>query len=72
MISQMDKICRLNWRLGVVSRTILQAVRTPKPKTRYATGGGANLILFLRRVLSNRGFDATMRYIESRAVKAPG
>ena len=57
---------------GVVATTILQAVRTPKPRTRYATGGGANLILFLRRVLPDRSFDALMRYIETRAMKSPG
>jgi len=55
---------------GVVARTILQAVRTPKPRTRYATGGGAGTILFLRRMLSDRAFDAVMRMAERRAAKA--
>lgn len=33
-------------------------------RTRYATGGGARTILFLRRILSDRGFDALMRGME--------
>jgi NAD(P)-dependent dehydrogenase (short-subunit alcohol dehydrogenase family) len=41
----------------VVARTIARAVSTQRPKTRYATGGGARTILFLRRILSDRMFD---------------
>jgi NAD(P)-dependent dehydrogenase (short-subunit alcohol dehydrogenase family) len=41
----------------VVARTIVRAVSTQRPKTRYATGGGARTILFLRRILSDRMFD---------------
>ncbi len=41
----------------VVANTILKAVLARKPKTRYATGKGAKVILFLRRVLSDRMFD---------------
>jgi NAD(P)-dependent dehydrogenase (short-subunit alcohol dehydrogenase family) len=44
----------------VVAKTILKASLARRPKTRYATGGGAKLILFLRSVLSDRMFDALM------------
>ncbi len=45
---------------SVVARTIVKAAQTRKPKTRYATGGGAKPVLFLRRVMSDRLFDAMM------------
>jgi NAD(P)-dependent dehydrogenase (short-subunit alcohol dehydrogenase family) len=41
----------------VVARTIVRAVSARHPKTRYATGGGARTILFLRKILSDRMFD---------------
>jgi NAD(P)-dependent dehydrogenase (short-subunit alcohol dehydrogenase family) len=41
----------------VVARTIVRAVTARRPKTRYATGGGARTILFLRKILSDRLFD---------------
>jgi NAD(P)-dependent dehydrogenase (short-subunit alcohol dehydrogenase family) len=41
----------------VVARTILHAVSARRPKTRYATGGGARTILFFRKILSDRMFD---------------
>ena len=49
---------------SVVARTIVQAVQSRNPKTRYATGGLARTMLFLRRVLSDRAFDAMFRMIE--------
>jgi NAD(P)-dependent dehydrogenase (short-subunit alcohol dehydrogenase family) len=54
---------------SVVAKTIVKAVQAHKPKTRYATGGGAQAILFLRRVLSDRAFDAAMRMFERQAAK---
>ncbi len=48
----------------VVARTIARALRARRPRTRYATGGGARTILFLRRLLSDRAFDAMMRMAE--------
>ena len=45
---------------SVVAKTIVKAVETRNPKTRYATGGGAKPVLFLRRVLSDRLFDVMM------------
>lgn len=41
----------------VIAKTILKAVSSNKPKTRYVTGGGAKLILFMRRILSDKLFD---------------
>lgn len=41
----------------VVAKTILRASMATQPKTRYATGKGAKMILFLRRILSDRMFD---------------
>ena len=55
---------------SVVARTIVRAVQAPRPKTRYATGGGAKAILFLRRILSDRAFDATMRMAERQTTKS--
>jgi len=51
----------------VVARTIAQSVRAARPRTRYATGGGARTILFLRRVLTDRMFDGLMRRIAASA-----
>jgi len=48
----------------VVAKTIARALRASRPRTRYATGGGARTILFLRRWLSDRAFDGLMRRIE--------
>jgi len=55
---------------SVVARTIVKAVQARKPKARYATGGGAKAILFLRRILSDRHFDAIMRAAERQATKS--
>jgi NAD(P)-dependent dehydrogenase (short-subunit alcohol dehydrogenase family) len=47
----------------VVAKTILRSVQARRPKTRYATGGGAHLILFLRRILTDRMFDRLIRTV---------
>jgi len=44
----------------VVAKTIAKSATVGKPKTRYATGGGAKLILFARKLLSDRQFDGVM------------
>ena len=41
----------------VVANTIARAVAARRPRIRYATGGGAQYILFLRSILSDRMFD---------------
>jgi NAD(P)-dependent dehydrogenase (short-subunit alcohol dehydrogenase family) len=56
----------------VVAKTILRAVNARRPKTRYATGGGARTILFLRRILSDRMFDRLIRRVtQGSAEKSP-
>jgi len=47
----------------VVANTIVRAVGARRPKTRYATGGGARTILLLRTILPDRMFDRLMRRI---------
>ena len=44
----------------VVAKTIVRAAMCKRPKTRYATGGGAKIILFVRKLLSDRMFDRLM------------
>jgi hypothetical protein len=44
----------------VVAKTILKATLSDNPKTRYATGGGAKIILFVRKILSDKMFDKLM------------
>lgn len=44
----------------VIAKTILKAITSSRPKTRYAVGGGAKFILFFRRILSDRMFDKVM------------
>lgn len=48
----------------VVANTIARALRARRPRTRYATGGGAKIILALRSLTSDRGFDWLMRTME--------
>ena len=55
---------------SVVANTIIGAVRARKPKTRYATGGSAKMALFMRRVLSDRNFDAMTRMAQRQAAKS--
>ena len=55
---------------SVVAKTIVQAVQSRNPKTRYATGGLAGTMLFMRRVLSDRAFDAMFRMIERQMAKS--
>ena len=46
----------------VIATTISKALKARKPKTRYAAGSGAFMILLLRRLLPDRGFDWVMEY----------
>ena len=54
---------------SVVANTIATSLAAGRPKTRYATGGGARTILFLRRVLSDRMFDGLMRTMGKQLAK---
>lgn len=42
----------------VIADVIVKAAKARRPKTRYAAGFGARPILFVRRVLPDRAFDA--------------
>jgi NAD(P)-dependent dehydrogenase (short-subunit alcohol dehydrogenase family) len=53
----------------VVAATIARALRARRPRTRYATGGGAGMILALRRFTTDRGFDWLMRTMERQMAK---
>lgn len=44
----------------VVAKTIVKAAVSSGPKTRYATGGGAKIILIMKRILSDKMFDRLM------------
>lgn len=46
---------------AVVADAVWHALSAKRPKTRYAVGGGAAMLLGLRRLLSDRSFDAVMR-----------
>ena len=41
----------------VIARAIKKAIDSKNPKTRYSVGGGAKMILFMRRILSDKMFD---------------
>jgi NAD(P)-dependent dehydrogenase (short-subunit alcohol dehydrogenase family) len=45
----------------VVARTVSQSLRARRPRTRYASGGGARPILWARRILPDRAFDGLLR-----------
>ena len=47
----------------VVTRAILKAVDSRKPRTRYRTGRGARLLIALHALLPDRTWDALMRLI---------
>ena len=42
----------------VIARTILKAATASRPRTRYAAGAGARLLLFVRKLLPDRVFDS--------------
>jgi short-subunit dehydrogenase len=50
----------------VVARTIVKAIESRHPKTRYATGGGAKPLLFMAKILPDRAFDKLMLSIYNR------
>ena len=45
----------------VIADAIVSAVTARKPRSRYVAGFGANALLVMRRLLSNRAFDGLMR-----------
>lgn len=44
----------------VIANTISKAIKAKRPKTRYASGAMAGLVLFMRRWLSDRAFQKVM------------
>jgi short-subunit dehydrogenase len=46
---------------SVIAKAIVRAVTARRPRARYAVGGGAKPIIFLRTILPDRAFDAVMR-----------
>jgi hypothetical protein len=46
---------------SVVGKTIVKIARARRPRTRYRIGFGAKPLVFIRRLLSDRAFDALMR-----------
>jgi NAD(P)-dependent dehydrogenase (short-subunit alcohol dehydrogenase family) len=48
---------------SVVAEAIGRAVQSPRPRTRYAVGGGARSFLMAQRVLTDRGFDRFIRLV---------
>jgi hypothetical protein len=51
MITKVRLICRNPNNLVTLAK---------RPKTRYSTGGGSKIILFLRKILSDKMFDRLM------------
>ena len=49
----------------VIAKAIGRAVTSKRPRTRYAVGGGAPLILFAKRILSDRAFDGFIARAEN-------
>lgn len=43
-----------------VAKTIVRAATSNRPRTRYATGRGARMVIATRRILPDRGFDAIL------------
>jgi hypothetical protein len=41
----------------VIAESVLHALTSKKPRTRYPSGAGAKRLLFMRRILPDRQFD---------------
>lgn len=50
----------------VVAKTISEAVWAKRPKTRYPTGRYAHMLMFMRKVLSDRAFDRMVEMMAPR------
>ena len=58
-----DKNTRLGSPPAVIAGAIEKAVTAKRPRIRYAAGGGAKPILFVRRILPDRAFDRVMNLL---------
>jgi len=47
----------------LIAKTIRKAVAARRPRTRYAVGMGAKPSIFMRKILSDRAFDAIIRRV---------
>jgi NAD(P)-dependent dehydrogenase (short-subunit alcohol dehydrogenase family) len=56
---------------STVAKTIAKAATARRPKTRYATGGGARGVLLLNRLLTDRGWDRVITFIYRSQAKVP-
>ena len=54
---------------SVIAHTISKVIRSSKPKTRYASGKLAKMVLFFRRLLSDRMFERSAISMVMRAAK---
>jgi NAD(P)-dependent dehydrogenase (short-subunit alcohol dehydrogenase family) len=48
---------------AVIAETVAKAATTRRPKTRYAVGSGPKPLIFLRRSLPDRAYDALIRRV---------
>lgn len=55
---------------AVVGHAVWAALTARRPKTRYAVGGGASLLLRLRRLLGDRALDAVLHTVVARMESA--
>ena len=56
-VHMMEKADKWGSQPVVIARVIKRAVDSPHPRTRYAAGGGAKPILFLRSLVPDKLFD---------------
>ena len=61
VLSTADRNPRVGSPPSVIATAIVRAATARRPRTRYAVGGGAKPVLFLRRILTDRGFDRLLR-----------
>lgn len=54
----------------VVARAVTRALAARRPKTRYVVGGGAEPLIAMRWLLSDRGFDGLMRAAARKMARA--
>ena len=56
-VHMMEKADKWGSRPVVIARVIKKAIDSPHPRTRYAAGGGAKPLLFLRSIVPDKLFD---------------
>jgi NAD(P)-dependent dehydrogenase (short-subunit alcohol dehydrogenase family) len=61
VLASAEKNPRLGSPPSVIAEAIIKASNTKRPRIRYAVGGGAKPILFIRRVLPDQAFDRVMK-----------